>query len=195
MMELEDPRRVLHQAVRGNRTLGVVMIFLGADFCLRLGSDFLRRPTLEGRVLVVSFSIFLLAPGVLYLYAAFAMKKREQRAARISLCTTICQSVPSLLAALIALHFGVRLLNSRLYLIGAPRLVSALITPLLVGAFFVPALLVQTWKLSRAMKAIRLLPSTGRAFEAIAVRPVEMIHAPELLEPTHTQLPPPPPPP
>jgi hypothetical protein len=43
--------------------------------------------------------------------------------------------------------------------------------PLLLVVFFVPALLAQAWKLSRAIKAIRLLPSTERAFEVIAVQP------------------------
>jgi hypothetical protein len=148
------------------------MIFVGADYCLQVGSDFLRRPTMEARVLVFSFSLFLLGPGILYLYAAFAMKKREQRAARISMCTAICQSIPSLVAALVAFRFGVRLPKDRAYLIGAPVLLSAAITPLLVGAFFVPALLAQTWKLSRAIKAIRLLPPTGHAFEAIRIEPI-----------------------
>jgi drug/metabolite transporter (DMT)-like permease len=154
-----DPYEVLREAVGGNRVLGIVMIGMGVVLFLP-AFDPVQRRHIEWLFLAVSAGIFLLTPGILYQIAARAMKHREERAARMSMYVGVCQTIATLLAILVLVVIGIA---------HAAAPMALVLIPLLVNIFFVPATIVQIWKISRSIEAIRLLPSEGRAFE-VSVR-------------------------
>jgi hypothetical protein len=167
-MGIYNPQAVLRVAVSDNRVLGIVMILLGFAFSAPAALLF---PKLNAQCCVVAASagIFLIAPGILYQIAASGMKHGAVRAGRITIRVSIVQSILSLLVFPFAILFGVR---------------EPVLIPVAVNLFFVPAILAQALNIRRALRAIRLLPSTGRAFEAIDVRPAAVLP----LQPIETDL-------
>ena len=179
-MDRHDPHQMLRDAVNGNRLIGIVMIVLGMAMCLP-AARVLPAPDLAFNVLAVSASLFMIGPGVLYQVAAIAMKHREEHGGRVSLCVAICMAIPALLALAISFFFGnghfVRDMAIAVHLEQNWRRIAvenAALMPPLATVFFAPASLVHAWNVVRAIRAIRLLPLEGHAFE-VSMQPVQQV--------------------
>jgi hypothetical protein len=175
-----DPHAMLHDAVYGNRLIGIVIIILGLAMCVPAAIRF-PTPSLSYNIMAVSASLFMIGPGVLYQIAAIAMNHREERGGKISLCVAVCMAIPAMLSLGIELvfgngHFG-RDIAATLEFERNWRPVSfdnAALMPPLATLFFVPASLVHAWNVVRAIRAIRLLPTKGHAFE-VSVHAVQTV--------------------
>ena len=139
---IANPHLVLREAIGGNRLIGVVMIGIGLVFCVPAMLEPLGMSNFKLYLLATSGGIFTLGPGILYQIAAYGMNHRQQQAGEMSKQVAKWQSIVSLAAIPIAVIFG----------FVEPNVPPIPIIPLIANVFFVPAVLVQAWKISSAIR-------------------------------------------
>jgi hypothetical protein len=156
-----DQWRALRRAVGDARLLGSVFALVGALFLIPL----LRRSDgLLERMLTLSASLLLLAPGILYWVAAQSLHRRKpagavlaRRAAAAHLIAIVgCLGIGSLAGT---------------WDTWGPR-GYALFFPGIIALFFVPALIAFLAQTRAALRAAKQLDDTGRAFEPLVAQPI-----------------------
>ena len=162
-----DPRKSLHTAVRGLRAFGTVFI---AAWALMAFIFFVPRPMgfrmqNSDVYFFASSGVVLLAPAALYHLAAFFMPKRELWAATLAMRTAAYQLALVVLGSI--LFFST--LSLRIPFLGILR--APILVPAVIAVFFSPALAAQLFALTKAIRAIRLLPPAQRGFEMIPLPP------------------------
>jgi hypothetical protein len=158
-----DPRASLHTAVRGLRALGTVFIAVWALILTLVYAVSPMRMQLGMLELffLASSALVLLTPAIFYHIAAFFISRRELWAATLALRTAVCQCVLTLAGSI--LFFSTLSIHSRF--LGNLR--GPIFVPIVIAMFFLPALAAQLFALTKAIRAICLLPPTRHGFEPI----------------------------
>lgn len=144
-------RRKLREVVGNLRVVGAVFAGLGGfPLFFMLG----KRIGFVGQLLATIDSAVLIGPGVWYLFASQMIRNLQVRAVRISLRVAWAQ----LLIIAIGILIGTQVS-------GQNR--EAMLIPVFLAVFFVPALIAQMGQLVKARGVIRLLNPEVHAFEAI----------------------------
>ncbi len=146
-------RRKLKEVVSNLRLIGIVFAAIGG-FPLVLMRN--SRAGFADQLLATVDSAVLIGPGVWYLFAAQMVRKLQLRGARISLRIAWAQLF--IIAIGIVIGFGLGGRNRQ-----------AMLVPVFLAVFFVPALIAQMVQLAKAKGIIPLLNPEVRAFEAIPV--------------------------
>ena len=152
-------RRALESAVREARLLGWLFLGLGGVGTLMgLGSTLSGGAGLENQLILASCGLTMVGPGVLYLLAAGALKRRDPRGGTLGLRAAAAHVA----GVLIALTCAVLDL--------VPGGYDVIYVPPVLAVFFAPPLLAFAWHLLAARRAAALLAEpTG--FEVGAAAP------------------------
>jgi hypothetical protein len=153
-----DQWRALRRAVGDARLLGSVFVVVGALFLIPL----LRRSDgLIERLLSLSASLLLLAPGILYWVAAQSLHRRKPAGAVLAR-----RAAAAHLTAIVGC-LGIGALAGT----WGPRW-YAMFFPGVIALFFAPALIAFLAQTRAALRAAKQLDDTGRAFEPLVAQPV-----------------------
>jgi hypothetical protein len=137
------PSAVLKTAVSSLRTLGTVFILV--DLFVYFIAATAAGIRSQGFELAASASLFLLAPGIIYHLSAIFIRKHDVKMARLAQRTAILQSIAGVVAVICLILSSHR--NPPMIFLGA--------MPIL---FFIPALLVQAYEITRALHALQIMP-------------------------------------
>ena len=159
----DEARESLHTAIRGLRALGSVFIAVWALILILVYAVIPMRLQVGifELLFLASSALALLTPAIFYHIAASFISRRELWAATLALRTAVCQCALTLAGSI--LFFSTLFIHPPF--LGNLR--APIFVPIVIAMFFLPALAAQLFALTKAIRAIRLLPQTRRGFEPI----------------------------